>query len=428
MSYTYLLDMESVKHIHITYENKKMRSMQKRVPTQKEGTEVLFSVMCGQNKRTFRKKILDWSKAWLEIQKTNRQRWICPSLWEIAPILGRSLNDPGTCDSNGDFSWSKVENKRVSPSYRRGQGKQRHKQPCIDDKISALKVAWEKFTKKEGERWTLCVNFICSVGQEVESSEDIYSAIDVCVQSKSKSTPEKSYSKDSLTGSCQNSHSGTTSPPLTPDHGKEWWTLFAEDSPVKISHAQEKVQESKGKDQGYGAKWHGSLMRYDHNMHLWKTAQHSLLEGLDVFLGTWPKWGMMLDGECWEQMTLERHIKGKGSGYWPTPDANMGKRGTQPEWTKKRKSGHHACYTINQAVRDKEMYPTPLSRDYKSPAKKTRLERTGSKSGENLPQVVGGKLNPNWVEWLMGWPIEWTDLKPLETDKFQEWLSLHGKY
>jgi len=30
-----------------------------------------------------------------------------------------------------------------------------------------------------------------------------------------------------------------------------------------------------------------------------------------------------------------------------------------------------------------------------------------------------GRLNPMWVEWLMGWPLGWTDLKPLATDKFQ---------
>ena len=29
----------------------------------------------------------------------------------------------------------------------------------------------------------------------------------------------------------------------------------------------------------------------------------------------------------------------------------------------------------------------------------------------------GGQLNPPWVEWLMGWPIGWTDLKPLGMDK-----------
>jgi len=38
----------------------------------------------------------------------------------------------------------------------------------------------------------------------------------------------------------------------------------------------------------------------------------------------------------------------------------------------------------------------------------------------------GGALNPGWVEWLMGWPIGWTDLKPLATDRFRKWLELHG--
>jgi hypothetical protein len=30
---------------------------------------------------------------------------------------------------------------------------------------------------------------------------------------------------------------------------------------------------------------------------------------------------------------------------------------------------------------------------------------------------VFGKITPNHYEWLMGWPLGWTDLKPLETDK-----------
>jgi len=38
-----------------------------------------------------------------------------------------------------------------------------------------------------------------------------------------------------------------------------------------------------------------------------------------------------------------------------------------------------------------------------------------------LSEVVGGQLNPEWVEWLMGLPIGWTDLKPLETVSFQQW-------
>ena len=46
---------------------------------------------------------------------------------------------------------------------------------------------------------------------------------------------------------------------------------------------------------------------------------------------------------------------------------------------------------------------------------------------ENM-SVKTGALNPPWVEWLMGWPIGWTDLKPLAMDKFRKWLRLHGRY
>jgi hypothetical protein len=28
----------------------------------------------------------------------------------------------------------------------------------------------------------------------------------------------------------------------------------------------------------------------------------------------------------------------------------------------------------------------------------------------------------------MMWPPEWTDLRPLETDKFREWQHSHGKF
>ena len=43
-----------------------------------------------------------------------------------------------------------------------------------------------------------------------------------------------------------------------------------------------------------------------------------------------------------------------------------------------------------------------------------------------LSMAAGGSLNPPWVEWLMGWVIGWTDLKPLEMDKFQAWQLSHG--
>jgi hypothetical protein len=89
----------------------------------------------------------------------------------------------------------------------------------------------------------------------------------------------------------------------------------------------------------------------------------------------------------------------------------MGARGTQPEWTPERKSGHHAQYSINQAVRDSIKFPTPLSTDYKA------VQHMRDNHQNQLPAVVGGALNPTWVEWLMAWPLGWSDLKPLATDK-----------
>lgn len=39
-----------------------------------------------------------------------------------------------------------------------------------------------------------------------------------------------------------------------------------------------------------------------------------------------------------------------------------------------------------------------------------------------------GRPTPTNHEWLMGWPIGWTDLQPLETAKFQQWRLSHGAF
>jgi hypothetical protein len=102
---------------------------------------------------------------------------------------------------------------------------------------------------------------------------------------------------------------------------------------------------------------------------------------------------------------------------WPTPDANMGARGTQSDWQPTRKSGHPAQYSINQAVRDlpMKMWGTPKAQD----SRHATWDRGKCNLGEQVSGLHdGGSLNPTWTEWLMGWPLEWTDLKPLATDKF----------
>jgi len=67
-------------------------------------------------------------------------------------------------------------------------------------------------------------------------------------------------------------------------------------------------------------------------------------------------------------------------------------------------------------------FPTPTAHNAKEGAYPSEYNR-------NIPTLAthdGGKLNPTWVAWLMGWPLAWTDLKPLAMDKYQQWQRLHG--
>jgi len=47
-------------------------------------------------------------------------------------------------------------------------------------------------------------------------------------------------------------------------------------------------------------------------------------------------------------------------------------------------------------------------------------ERERRKNGQNLPTIAGGSLNPDWVEWLMGYPIGHTVLDASETQSFRK--------
>lgn len=60
------------------------------------------------------------------------------------------------------------------------------------------------------------------------------------------------------------------------------------------------------------------------------------------------------------------------------------------------------------------MLPTPTARDFKSGSGKTQAER-GRTAGPTLAETFQGSLNPRFVEELMGYEIDHTDLKRSET-------------
>jgi hypothetical protein len=98
-----------------------------------------------------------------------------------------------------------------------------------------------------------------------------------------------------------------------------------------------------------------------------------------------------------------RQDGGRGR-MWPTPQAANSKSGVDHHRAGRPSSGGDDLVTAVMR------WPTPASRDYRHPNKKPYSERGGGSKGEQLPNAVGGALNPTWVEWLMGYPLGWTDL------------------
>ena len=71
----------------------------------------------------------------------------------------------------------------------------------------------------------------------------------------------------------------------------------------------------------------------------------------------------------------------------------------------------------------KNLWPTPTAHN----SKETNAPSESTRNTPSLAAQVGGKLNPIFCEWLMGWPLGWTDLKQLEMDKFHCAPQQHGE-
>jgi len=84
---------------------------------------------------------------------------------------------------------------------------------------------------------------------------------------------------------CGPSPFGTTSAPLTGSHGLDVWMSSLAAFRVPTFQLLEKEQESPVKNQGSGVNLLGSFARFDPATCSWKTAQLSLLGGLNIVLG-----------------------------------------------------------------------------------------------------------------------------------------------
>ena len=140
---------------------------------------------------------------------------------------------------------------------------------------------------------------------------------------------------------------GMTFGHLTDDLGADVLTWFLAGFPARTSAQPEKELESPEIEAGSGWKWRESSMKYDHAMRSWKTRQCSLFEDSEWFSGTWPRWGLMQDGECWELPMSERPTFARGYGLLPTirsTDGERGKRGDLIQAVRGNANSHYRLW------------------------------------------------------------------------------------
>lgn len=225
--------------------------------------------------------------------------------------------------------------------------------------------------------------------------------------------------------------------PSTP--GK--WTAFMQDSLAKtlalLENRQVYLREP---DQVFTVKSCVSLAWLDQNSCSWKTYQQSFLTDSEPYLQTWPRWGMTQGGCAYVHLMSERRITETDGSHWlPTPTAKANQMA--PSMQK-----HRACRNLmfptpttvdagtgrfNTSVSSsnhrptlammakKNLWPTPTARIHKGGGKQM-TRKDGKSRMDMLDWAVekdGGRLNPTWVEWLMGFPIGFTVSKDWVTRK-----------
>jgi hypothetical protein len=130
----------------------------------------------------------------------------------------------------------------------------------------------------------------------------------------------------------------------------------------------------------------------------------------------------LMDGRFVDQ--LANRVKMVETNLWATPTARDWRGHTI---TPKFPNGFN-----KNLVNDVLKFPTPQASDYRdrgnmsNPSIQRRAEKGKQLNLSMVAHPTSGQLNPTWVEWLMGWPLGWTDLKPLETDKSHCVQQQHG--
>ena len=195
-----------------------------------------------------------------------------------------------------------------------------------------------------------------------------------------------------------------------------------------------------------GRKWLALLQSYGLNISLAKMCEALLVNewASNAAFLTWRASATAPSHLLFQLAVSMPRTDGTGSGLWPTAQAWDGKRGARKPDGKRGMALSDLCapqmwptpqhrdfrtgeahrYTdpqrsqnLNDAV---AFWPTPTASDHKGSGPTVIRKDGKNRLNDRLDYATeqrepnGGQLNPTWVEWLMGFPIGWTDLKPSE--------------
>lgn len=178
------------------------------------------------------------------------------------------------------------------------------------------------------------------------------------------------------------------SPQSQPTNGKSMSS--AADSRAKTSAAQANAKESMDSDQDCGRSCCEPFAYYDPESQSLRTCQRSLFEDWIPFSATLPRAGTMRNGRLWARPNSGRITYGKESSFWPTPQASDGFRGK--------------LSLASLTARAKKCKTEP------------RLAASGCRVlGQELADLEELCHDVRISEWLMGFPIGWTDCEDAET-------------
>jgi hypothetical protein len=220
---------------------------------------------------------------------------------------------------------------------------------------------------------------------------------------RGKSIPSRYWRRVCKTNSWMQHLAGLISPPLMANRGAESWIASLVAIRASRSQQPESVSEKVTPDIS-GPTSPESLVRSSQS-------GASLRTSGDISASASSRSGETF-ADLVTRLKLDYSVRRKsvlptsenGSTSWPTPRASPNEnRTTRP--TPSQENGQHGKYLAGEVQR---CWPTAAARDWKSgKASPATLTKNARPLNEAVQAQDGGKLNPEWVCLLQGYPPNW---------------------